>query len=294
MVARFRRITPDRRTRRIARSTSFVCCRRRRRSPRSRTRIDRAAVSLSAERAELHTEHPADDVRRTGGEICGLAVVDRALNLLLIPARGPRSELQHLHVRMVGAAAPILRVRSAGICALWGPLHGGANQQVIEMLRRSGESVTARRSSSPRQGEKLGIQTDGIRTTACIITSTRAPRSSRSRRTTSSAPWACATALETAKELEQIALSDPYFIERKLYPNVDFYSGIIYRAMGHPHPTCSPSCSPSASAGLDRAVEGNGGILETRINRPLQLYVRKHQRSLVPIEDGDLVATAVI
>jgi citrate synthase len=139
-------------------------------------------------------------------------------------------------VRMVGSSqANLYASISAGICALWGPLHGGANQAVIEMLeaiRNDGGSVRKFIDKAKDKNDPFRLMGFGHR-----VYKNFDPRASIIKN-------ACDQMLnklgindpllDIAKQLEEAALSDPYFVERKLYPNVDFYSGIIYKAMGIP------------------------------------------------------------
>ncbi len=125
---------------------------------------------------------------------------------------------------------------AAGICALWGPLHGGANQAVIEML----EMIRRRRRRLPEvrrpgQGQGLQLPADGLRPPRLQELRPARARSSRRRPTRCSTSSASTTRCSTSPRASRRSRSrDAYFIERKLYPNVDFYSGILYRAMGIP------------------------------------------------------------
>ncbi|MGZ4808382.1 MAG: citrate/2-methylcitrate synthase, partial [Thermoanaerobaculia bacterium] len=96
--------------------------------------------------------------------------------------------------------------------------------------------------------------------------------------------------LDTAMELEQIALSDPYFIERKLYPNVDFYSGILYRAMGIPTNMFTAMFALGRLPGWIAQWKEMVEEPKTKINRPRQLYVGKTQQKFVPVVEREVVA----
>jgi citrate synthase len=159
-----------------------------------------------------------------------------ALNLLLIVHADHEQNCSTSTVRMVGSSnANLFASISAGICALWGPLHGGANQACVEMLeaiRADGGNVRKYIDMAKDKNGKFRLMGFGHR-----VYKNFDPRASLIKKT-------CDTLLkkrhisdpifDIAQELEAAALSDPYFIERKLYPNVDFYSGVIYRAMGLP------------------------------------------------------------
>ncbi len=159
-----------------------------------------------------------------------------ALNLLLIVHADHEQNCSTSTVRMVGSSdANLFASISAGICALWGPLHGGANQASVEMLehiRADGGDVKKYVELAKQKDSHFRLMGFGHR-----VYKNYDPRAAIIKRT-------CDKLLakhhindpifDIAKELEQAALHDEYFIERKLYPNVDFYSGVIYRAMGIP------------------------------------------------------------
>lgn len=165
------------------------------------------------------------------------APVAKALNMLFIVHADHEQNCSTSTVRMVGSSrAPLFASIAAGICGLWGPLHGGANQAVIEMLTRIHEDpqfdvddyVTMAKDSS----NDFRLMGFGHR-----VYKNFDPRATILKKS-------CDEVLDylgindpllaIAKRLEEVALKDDYFVERKLYPNVDFYSGIIYRALGIP------------------------------------------------------------
>jgi citrate synthase len=159
-----------------------------------------------------------------------------ALNLLLIVHADHEQNCSTSTVRMVGSSdANLFASISAGICALWGPLHGGANQACVEMLeqiRADGGNVKKYVDLAKKKDSSFRLMGFGHR-----VYKNFDPRATIIKRT-------CDKLLaklkirdpifDIAQELEAAALSDEYFIERKLYPNVDFYSGVIYRALGIP------------------------------------------------------------
>ena len=163
-------------------------------------------------------------------------VVVEALNLLLILHADHEQNCSTATVRTVASAhANLYASVSAGILALWGPLHGGANQKVIEMLemiRADGGNMKKWIDKAKDKNNEFRIMGFGHR-----VYKNFDPRATVIKK-------ACDNVLDKlgiddpvldlAKQLEEVALSDEYFIERKLYPNVDFYSGIIYRAIGIP------------------------------------------------------------
>ncbi len=159
-----------------------------------------------------------------------------ALNLLLICHADHEQNCSASTVRMVGSSnANLFASIAAGICALWGPLHGGANEACINML----EKIVSDGGNVKKYVEKAKDKSDGFRLMGFghRVYKNFDPRATIFKK-------ACDKLLqrlnlndplfEVAQELQEVALSDPYFQERKLYPNVDFYSGIIYRAMGLP------------------------------------------------------------
>jgi citrate synthase len=159
-----------------------------------------------------------------------------ALNKLLILHADHEQNCSTSTVRLVGSShANLYASIGAGVAALWGPLHGGANQEVIEMLeliKKDGGNVEKWVEKAKDKNDSFRLMGFGHR-----VYKNFDPRAKIIKK-------ACDDVLnklgindptlEIAKKLEETALADPYFIERKLFPNVDFYSGIIYRAMGFP------------------------------------------------------------
>ena len=163
-------------------------------------------------------------------------VVVRALNQLFILHADHEQNCSTSTVRLVGSShANLFASVSAGINALFGPLHGGANQAILEMLGEihdSGEGVDA-------FIQKVKAREDGVKLMGFghRVYKNYDPRAAIVKKTTYEVLEALNVKdplLDIALELEAVALGDPYFIERKLYPNVDFYTGLIYKAMGFP------------------------------------------------------------
>lgn len=165
-----------------------------------------------------------------------LPEVKKAMELLFILHADHEQNCSASTVRMVGSSkANLYASVSAGICALWGPLHGGANQKVIEML----EEIQADGGGLQKFIDRAKDKNDSFKLMGFghRVYKNYDPRAKIIKK-------ACDELLEKlgindpileiAKRLEEAALSDPYFVERKLYPNVDFYSGIMYRAIGIP------------------------------------------------------------
>ena len=163
-------------------------------------------------------------------------VLDRALNLLLILHADHEQNCSTSTVRMVGSSqANLFASISAGICALWGPLHGGANQEVIEMLERiRDDGGDYKKFVDMAKDKNSGFRLMGFGHRVYKNFDPRARILKKMADDVLAELGVNDPLLEIAKALEEVALHDEFFVERKLYPNVDFYSGIIYRAMGIP------------------------------------------------------------
>jgi len=214
--------------------------------------------------------------------------IDRALNLLLILHADHEQNCSTSTVRMVGSSgANLFASISAGICALWGPLHGGANQQVIEMLQQIRESGQSPRAFVERAKQKdSGFKLMGFGHRVYKNFDPRATILKKAADEVLSSLGMRDPLLNTAIELEQIALTDPYFIERKLYPNVDFYSGILYRAMGIPTNMFTVMFAlgrlPGWIAQWKEMVDDD----KTKINRPRQVYTGETVRNIETLEEA--------
>ncbi len=163
-------------------------------------------------------------------------VLVNALNKLLILHADHEQNCSTSTVRLVGSShANLYASVGAGVAALWGPLHGGANQEVIEML----EIIKSDGGNVEKWVEKAKDKNDSFRLMGFghRVYKNFDPRAKIIKKACDDVLNKLGVndpTLEIAKKLEETALADPYFIERKLFPNVDFYSGIIYRAMGFP------------------------------------------------------------
>jgi citrate synthase len=163
-------------------------------------------------------------------------VVVSAMNKLLILHADHEQNCSTSTVRIVGSSdANLYASISAGISALWGPLHGGANQAVVEMLQQikeDGGDVDKWVAKAKDKNDPFRLMGFGHR-----VYKNFDPRAKIIKKACDDILEKLGIndeTLEIAKKLEEVALSDPYFVERKLYPNVDFYSGIIYTALGFP------------------------------------------------------------
>lgn len=162
-------------------------------------------------------------------------VVD-AMNKLLILHADHEQNCSASTVRLVGSSqCNLYATIAAGVAALWGPLHGGANQEVLEMLeaiKEDGGNVAKWIEKAKDKNDPFRLMGFGHR-----VYKNFDPRAKIIKKSCDDVLAKLGIhdpVLEIAKKLEEVALTDPYFVERKLYPNVDFYSGIIYRAIGFP------------------------------------------------------------
>jgi citrate synthase len=212
--------------------------------------------------------------------------VVKVLNQLFILHADHEQNCSTSTVRMVGSAqANVFASVAAGVCALWGPLHGGANQEVLEMLE-----VIQKDGGDPSKFVELAKKKDsGFRLmgfghrvyknydprakvikAACDRVLPKLKRQDK--------------LLDIARHLEEAALKDPYFIDRKLYPNVDFYSGLIYRALGIPTNMFTVMFAigrlPGWLAHWKEMIEDPA----TKISRPRQIYTGPTLTHYVPIE----------
>ncbi len=209
-------------------------------------------------------------------------VVASALDKLLILHADHEQNCSTSTVRLVGSSqASIYASISSGINALWGPLHGGANQAVIEML----EAIKADGGDTKRYIEKAKDKNDPFRLMGFghRVYKNFDPRAKIIKKAADDVLAKLGVndpILEIAKGLEEAALSDEYFVERKLYPNVDFYSGIIYRAMGIPTDMFTVMFALGRLPGWIaqwKEMRENG----EPIGRPRQIYTGATQREYV-------------
>ncbi len=212
----------------------------------------------------------------------------KALNLFLLLHADHEQNCSTSVVRFVGSAGSNLYASiSAGICALWGPLHGGANEAVVTMIEKSlrdGSSPDKLIEQAKDRNSKFRLMGFGHR-----VYKSYDPRAHIAKKT-------CQKLLETlgnandplfafAMELEDKALKDSYFIERNLYPNVDFYTGIAYRAMGIPVNMFTVLFALGRLPGwIAQWLEMREDKIQ-KIGRPRQIYVGPIHRKFVPIEE---------
>ncbi|HSM98774.1 MAG TPA: citrate synthase [Gallionella sp.] len=208
----------------------------------------------------------------------------RALERILILHADHEQNASTATVRLAGSsgANPFACVAS-GIAALWGPAHGGANEAALNMLEQIGDVSRVKDYVQGVKDKKYRLMGFGHR-----VYKNMDPRASVMRQT-------CYEVLkelklgnnklfELAMELERVALSDPYFIERKLYPNVDFYSGIVLRALGIPTNMFTVIFALARTIGWVSQWNEMVADAEQKIGRPRQLYRGAAKREFIPME----------
>jgi citrate synthase len=187
---------------------------------------------------------------------------------------------------MVGSAHTNLWATvAAGIAALWGPLHGGANQEVLEMLQEIKDSgISTKQYVEKVKNKEAGVRLMGFGHRVYKNFDPRATIIKKSADDVLKKLGVVDPLLDIAMELEGIALSDQYFIDRKLYPNVDFYSGIIYRALGYPSDMFTVLFAlgrlPGWVAQWKEMIED-----KQPISRPRQIYIGETPRAYTPLKD---------
>jgi citrate synthase len=212
-------------------------------------------------------------------------VVEKAIDLLLILHADHEQNCSTSSVRLVGSSnVNLFAAIAAGINALWGPLHGGANQQVIEMLEKIRDEGISARQFVDRAKDKNA--TDRLMGFGHRVYKNFDPRMKIIKKASDDVLTKLGVnskLLEIAKELEEIALKDEYFIERRLYPNVDFYSGVIYNAIGTPANMFTVMFAIGRLPGwIAHWIEMHGDK-DTKIGRPRQIYVGPNERRYVPV-----------
>lgn len=207
-------------------------------------------------------------------------VMEEALNLLLILHADHEQNCSTSTVRMVGSSdANLFASISGGICALWGPRHGGANQSVIEMLdaiQADGGNYRAFLDQVKDGNSKVRLMGFGHR-----VYKNFDPRAKLLKEAADRIFAQLGTVdplLELAKRIEEEALRDEYFVKRKLYPNVDFYSGVIYRAMGIPTEMFTVMFVLGRLPGWIAHWMEQRNSDDNRIHRPRQIYTGENLR----------------
>ena len=212
-------------------------------------------------------------------------VLEKALNQLLILHADHEQNCSTSTVRMVGSSqANLFASVSAGINALFGPLHGGANQQVLEMLQRLQESGEKPEDFMRRVKDKeAGTRLMGF---GHRVYKNYDPRASIIKETADGVLNQLGVddpLLDLARRLEAIALADDYFVQRRLYPNVDFYTGLIYKAMGFPSRMFTVLFALGRLPGWIAQWREMMADPDTKIGRPRQIYIGEPERVYAPI-----------
>lgn len=209
-----------------------------------------------------------------------------ALNKLLIIHADHEQNCSASVVRAVGSAGANLYASiSAGICALWGPLHGGANQQVIEML----ENILAEGGDVDKVIERAKNKRSPFRLMGFghRVYKSYDPRAKIAKKLCKKVMASLNKddpLLDIAMELEEKALADPYFQERGLYPNVDFYTGLTYREMGIPTDMFTVMFAIGRLPGWIAQWLEMKSDPHTRIARPRQIYTGPNARNIIPLD----------
>jgi citrate synthase len=211
----------------------------------------------------------------------------KVLNLLLILHGDHEQNCSTSTVRLVGSSkANLFASISAGICALWGPLHGGANQEVVEMLeqiRGDGGDVSKFVALAKDKSSGFKLMGFGHRVYKNYDPRARLIKAAADKVLTKlgiNDPL-----LDIAQRLEEAALKDTYFIDRKLYPNVDFYSGLIYRALGFPTNMFTVMFALGRLPGWIAHWKEMNDSSATKIGRPRQIYTGETAHDYVPLEE---------
>ena len=213
-------------------------------------------------------------------------VLARAMDKILILHADHEQNASTSTVRLAGSSgANPFACMSAGITSLWGPAHGGANEAVINMLREIGDV-----KHIPEFIKKVKDKNSNVRLMGFghRVYKNYDPRAKVLRSTLEEVLGELGKIdeplLKIAIELERIALSDEYFVERKLYPNVDFYSGIIYRAMGIPSKMFTVLFAVARTAGWIAQWKEMMEDPKNKIGRPRQLFLGSAPRPFVPVD----------
>jgi citrate synthase len=211
----------------------------------------------------------------------------KVLNLLLILHADHEQNCSTSTVRLVGSSrANLFASIAAGICALWGPLHGGANQEVVEMLQTiqaDGGDVQKFVNLAKDKTSNFRLMGFGHRVYKNYDPRARLIKAAADK--VLGKRGIKDPLLDIAQRLEEAALKDPYFVDRKLYPNVDFYSGLIYRALGFPTNMFTVMFALGRLPGWIAHWKEMNDSPATKIGRPRQIYTGETAHDYVPLED---------
>ena len=242
--------------------------------------------------------YPRDDLSYTGNLLYMMfslpgkryeinPVAERALDILFTLHADHEQNASTSTVRLAGSSGtnPYAAI-AAGIATLWGPAHGGANEAVIRMLDRIGDVSNIDNFIAKVKDKNSGVRLMGF---GHRVYKSFDPRAKIIKEVCHQVldSYGHDPRLDLAMRLEEIALSDPYFIERKLYPNVDFYSGIIYSALKIPVEMFTVMFAIARTAGwishwIEMITEK-----DQKIGRPRQLYIGSAKRNVAPLAERD-------
>ena len=209
----------------------------------------------------------------------------KALDLIFLLHADHEQNCSTSTVRMVGSSeANLFSSVAAGVCALWGPLHGGANVAVVDMLEKiRAENLSVSSFVDQVKNKKAGIRLMGFGHRVYKNFDPRATIIKKSCEEVLAKLDIDDPLLDIAKELETVALEDEYFIQRKLYPNVDFYSGVILRALGIPKAMFTVIFAIGRMPGW--IAQWYEESKATKISRPRQIYTGPALRTYQPMEE---------
>jgi citrate synthase len=213
----------------------------------------------------------------------------KALDLLLILHADHEQNCSTSTVRLVGSSqANLFASISAGINALFGPLHGGANQAVLEMLQKIQREEDGDVESYVKRVKNKDDNSARLMGFGHRVYKNYDPRAKIVKQQADDILKKLGVTdplLDIAKKLEEKALADDYFVERKLYPNVDFYTGVIYRAMGFPTKMFTVLFALGRLPGWIAHWREMINDPTTKIGRPRQLYTGHPERAFVPMSE---------
>jgi citrate synthase len=218
-------------------------------------------------------------------------IVVKALNQLLILHADHEQNCSTSTVRLVGSSdANVYAAVAAGILALWGPLHGGANQAVIEMLEMLNDPAGPYKGDHKKFLAEVKDKKSNQRLMGFghRVYKNYDPRAKILKKMTDEVLAHLGVSdpmLDLAKGLEEVALSDEYFISKKLYPNVDFYSGILYRAIGIPTPMFTVMFALGRIPGWLAHWKEQAQDPQAKIGRPRQIYTGPTVRPYVSMDE---------
>ena len=209
-------------------------------------------------------------------------IVTKAMETLLVLHADHEQNCSTSTVRLVGSSqANLFASISSGINALFGPLHGGANEAVLQMLQEIHDSgQTVQQFVEKVKNKEAGVRLMGFGHRVYKNTDPRARIVKATADQVLTELGVKDPLLDIAKELEAAALADPYFQERRLYPNVDFYTGVIYKALGFPPHMFTALFAVGRLPGWIAHWREMNADIATKIGRPQQIYIGKPERSL--------------